>query len=33
VLLQGFFRRTLVVPDSDDPGHLFEPVEGQVSNP
>jgi hypothetical protein len=25
--------RALVVPDSGDLGHLFEPVEGQVSNP
>jgi hypothetical protein len=23
----------LVVPNSGDLGHLFEPVEGQVSNP
>jgi hypothetical protein len=25
--------RALVVPDSGDLGHLFEPFEGQVSNP
>jgi hypothetical protein len=25
--------RALVVPNSGDLGHLFEPFEGQVSNP
>jgi hypothetical protein len=25
--------RGLVVPDSGDLGHLFEPFKGQVSNP
>jgi hypothetical protein len=30
---KGSNARALVVPDSGDPGHLFEPVEGQVSNP
>jgi hypothetical protein len=25
--------RTLIIPDSIDLGHLFEPFEGQASNP
>jgi hypothetical protein len=29
----GSNARALEVPDSSDPGHLFEPFEGQVSNP
>jgi hypothetical protein len=29
---KGLNVRALVVPDSGDLGHLFEPVEGQVSN-
>jgi hypothetical protein len=32
-LRRGSNARALVVPDSGDLGHLFEPVEGQVSNP
>jgi hypothetical protein len=30
---KGSNARALVVPDSDDLGHLFEPFEGQVWNP
>jgi hypothetical protein len=30
---KGSNARAFVVPDSGDLGHLFEPVEGQVSNP
>jgi hypothetical protein len=30
---KGLNARALVVPDSDDLGHLFEPFEGQASNP
>jgi hypothetical protein len=30
---KGLNARALVVPDSGDLGYLFEPVEGQVSNP
>jgi hypothetical protein len=29
----GSNARALIVPDSGDLGHLFEPFEGQVSNP
>jgi hypothetical protein len=29
----GSSARTLVVPDSVDLGRLFEPFEGQASNP
>jgi hypothetical protein len=29
----GSNARTLDVPDSVDPGRLFEPFEGQASNP
>jgi hypothetical protein len=29
----GSNERALVVPDSGDLGHLFEPFKGQVSNP
>jgi hypothetical protein len=29
----GSNARALVIPDSGDLGHLFEPVEGQASNP
>jgi hypothetical protein len=29
----GSNARALVVPDFVDLGHLFEPFEGQVSNP
>jgi hypothetical protein len=32
-LSRGSNARALAVPDSGDLGHLFEPVEGQVSNP
>jgi hypothetical protein len=30
---KGSNARALVAPDSGDLGHLFEPFEGQVSNP
>jgi hypothetical protein len=30
---KGSNARALIVSDSGDLGHLFEPVEGQVSNP
>jgi hypothetical protein len=30
---KGSNARALIVPDSGDLGHLFEPFEGQVSNP
>jgi hypothetical protein len=30
---KGSNARALVVPDSGDLGHLFEPFEGLVSNP
>jgi hypothetical protein len=30
---KGSNARALVVPESGDLGHLFEPAEGQVSNP
>jgi hypothetical protein len=30
---KGSNVHALVVPDSGDLGHLFEPFEGQVSNP
>jgi hypothetical protein len=30
---RGSNARALVAPNSGDLGHLFEPVEGQVSNP
>jgi hypothetical protein len=29
----GLYARALVVPDSVDLGRLFEPFEGQASNP
>jgi hypothetical protein len=29
---KGSNVRALIVPDSGDLGHLFEPVEGQASN-
>jgi hypothetical protein len=29
----GSNARALVVPDSGDQGHLFEPFKSQVSNP
>jgi hypothetical protein len=32
-LRKGLNVRTLIVPDSGDLGHLFEPFEGPVSNP
>jgi hypothetical protein len=30
---KGTNARSLVIPNSGDLGHLFEPFEGQVSNP
>jgi hypothetical protein len=30
---KGSNARALVVPDSGDLGRLFEPIEGQASNP
>jgi hypothetical protein len=30
---KGSNVRALVAPDSGDLGHLFEPFDGQVSNP
>jgi hypothetical protein len=30
---KGLKTCALVIPDSGDLGHLFEPFEGQVSNP
>jgi hypothetical protein len=30
---KGLNTRALVVPDSGDLGRLFEPIEGQASNP
>jgi hypothetical protein len=32
-LRKGSNTRALIVLDSGDLGHLFEPFEGQVSNP
>jgi hypothetical protein len=32
-LSKGLNARTLIVPDSGDLGHLFEPFEGQVFEP
>jgi hypothetical protein len=30
---KGSNARALIVPESSDLGHLFEPFDGQVSNP
>jgi hypothetical protein len=32
-LRKGSNARALIIPNSGDLGHLFEPFEGQVSNP